>query len=307
MATKVIEIHLLDGTPNGILTAKILGNWTGIVTVASRAHLAELAKRSDVKKTGVYALIGQDPDNPLRDRVYIGEGDNVLTRLYEHDNKKDFWTRCLVITDTSDTLTKAHVRYLESRMIQIAAEAKRAKMVNDKTPSKPPLPESHVAVMEAYLEEIIALLPVLGFSFALPVPTITAKPRPIDSMQAIPPILRLNRSGVIAEAQVINGECIVLKGSTVRKREGASLSRLARERRSLIRSEGILSDSPDGSFWVLNENVPFSSPSQAAAVLVGYTINGSYEWKVKDTGQPYREWQQAQLAQASIIAPPISK
>ena len=43
--------------------------------------LAELAKREEVKRTGVYCLLGPDPENPARDMVYLGEGDNVFKRL----------------------------------------------------------------------------------------------------------------------------------------------------------------------------------------------------------------------------------
>jgi hypothetical protein len=80
MKGKTIRIYLVDGEPTGILTAEI-SNWTGKVLVAPRSQLADLAKRPEVKRTGVYFLVGPDPENPLRDKVYIGEGDNLLTRL----------------------------------------------------------------------------------------------------------------------------------------------------------------------------------------------------------------------------------
>lgn len=44
-------------------------NWTGKIIVAPRSMLAELAKREEVKRTGVYCLLGPDPENPARDMV----------------------------------------------------------------------------------------------------------------------------------------------------------------------------------------------------------------------------------------------
>ena len=84
MKGKTIRLYLVDGVPTGILTAEII-NWSGKVLVAPRAQLADLAQRPEVKRTGVYCLVGADPQAPSRDRVYVGEGDNVLARLASHD------------------------------------------------------------------------------------------------------------------------------------------------------------------------------------------------------------------------------
>jgi len=95
MNGKTIRLYLVNDSPTDILTAEII-NWTGKIIVAPRAQLAELAKREEVRRTGVYCLVGPNPENALRDAVYFGEGDNVLTRLTAHDKdeSKDFWTRC---------------------------------------------------------------------------------------------------------------------------------------------------------------------------------------------------------------------
>lgn len=58
---KTIRIHLVNGLPSEILTAEII-TWTGKIIVAPRAMLAELAKREEVKRTGVYCLLGPDPE-----------------------------------------------------------------------------------------------------------------------------------------------------------------------------------------------------------------------------------------------------
>jgi hypothetical protein len=74
----------VDGTPTGILTAEIM-NWTGKVGVGPRSGLADLARRAEVKRTGIYLLAAPDPESTTRDRAYVGEGDDVFSRLTEHE------------------------------------------------------------------------------------------------------------------------------------------------------------------------------------------------------------------------------
>ena len=90
MTGKTIRVFLADGEPTGILLAEI-SNWTGKVLVAPRSQLDQLSKR-EVRHTGVYLLVGLDPDDPSRALAYIGEGDNVLKRLPRHNKTeaKDF-------------------------------------------------------------------------------------------------------------------------------------------------------------------------------------------------------------------------
>jgi hypothetical protein len=96
---QTIKILLADGSPSGVKIAEI-GNWTGIVTACSRSQLASLEPRPEVRRTGIYILAGEDPENPTQEVVYIGESENVLPRLAEHtrDEDKEFWIRTLVVT-----------------------------------------------------------------------------------------------------------------------------------------------------------------------------------------------------------------
>ena len=95
--------------------------------VAPRSQLDQLSKREEVRRTGVYLLVGPDPDDPSRQLVYVGESDNVLKRLLSHNRKdaKVFWERTVVIVSKVENLTKSHVRYLESRLIKLAQDARR--------------------------------------------------------------------------------------------------------------------------------------------------------------------------------------
>src|SRR5690625_7360910 len=92
-----IRLFLVDGTPNGLLTAEIM-NWTGHVLTGPRSKLSELVQRPEAGRTGIYFLVGPDPDNSFKQLVYIGESDDVCTRLKQHNRPeeqggKDFWEK----------------------------------------------------------------------------------------------------------------------------------------------------------------------------------------------------------------------
>jgi len=77
----VRHAHNGEGTISGktirIALAEI-SNWTGKELVAPRSQLDQLSKREEARRTGVYLLVGPDPDDPSRTSAHIGEGDNVL-------------------------------------------------------------------------------------------------------------------------------------------------------------------------------------------------------------------------------------
>lgn len=107
-----IRLFLVDGTSNGLLTAEIM-NWTGHVLTGPRSKLSELVQRPECARTGVYFLIGPDPDDPLRNRVYVGESDDVAQRLKQHNRSedqggKDFWERVCLVTSKGRCCINAH-------------------------------------------------------------------------------------------------------------------------------------------------------------------------------------------------------
>jgi len=165
---KSIRLYLADGTPGGLLTAEIM-NWTGHVVAAPRSDLAALLKRPETSRTGIYVLLGDDPESLGGTLAYIGEGDEVRTRLQQHardeeQGGKDFWDRAIVLTSKDANLTKAHARYLESRCIALAQHARRARLINGTAPPLPPLPEADESDMEYFIAQAAIILPVLpGF------------------------------------------------------------------------------------------------------------------------------------------------
>lgn len=291
---KTIRIYLAEGTPSGVLIAEV-GNWTGKVTVCPRTDLGKLHERTDTNRTGLYFLVGPDPEKTTKDRVYIGESDNAFRRLIQHDKdeSKDFWNRAVIITSKDENLTKAHVRYLESRLIELATHAARAVLANGTAPDKPALPEPDVADMEYFLGQVRLILPVLGFTFTEPVASRNKVTGQIEDEEASP-VFFMNPSGTNATAQEVNGRFIIFAGSTARK-EGAASWDSYRGLRDQLIQDGKLIDSDVAGFYRFAEDVEFASPSAAATVVNAGNQNGRIVWKVKDTGQSYRDWQNEKL------------
>ena len=119
---RTIQMFLIDGTPNGLIAATLKG-WTGSVLVGRNATLPNLLRRPEAKRTGVYLLYGPDPENELRARVYIGEGDELASRLPDNAKRRSFWETVAIITTSDQSLTKAYARFLEGRLMDLTVQA----------------------------------------------------------------------------------------------------------------------------------------------------------------------------------------
>ncbi|WP_208091996.1 GIY-YIG nuclease family protein [Candidatus Blastococcus massiliensis] len=310
MNGKQIRLFLADGTPGGLLTAEIM-NWTGFVVAAPRSDLSSLLLRSEVKRTGIYLLLGDDPESPGRQLVYIGEGDDVSKRLYQHarDESKSFWDRAVVLTNKDLNLTKAHARYLESRFIALAMQAGRSRLHNATSPEPVALPEADRSDMEYFISQAKIILPVLGINTlrvtssspaagTRPVgdDSSTGAPASLDTDAKMSPmfVMEHKKSGVRAYAQEVDGEFTVRAGSlAVRAWTGndGSYKRL----RQRLELEMVLVPSADNKTMMYPKDYVFASPSAAAAVSVGRNANGRRVWTLEATGQEYGEWQEEQL------------
>jgi hypothetical protein len=297
MNGRSIRIYLVDGDASGLLTAEVM-NWSGKMLVAPRTKLAELAKREEISRTGVYILAGPDPENPMGEIVYIGEGDVVFRRLAQHDKdeRKEFWTRCVAVISKDLNLTKAHVRYLESRLIEMGYAAGRAKIHNNTAPPLPPMPEADIADMEGFLEHIELVLPVLGFSFLKPKLSISAPAGETEVDSESSPLFEFSSGDASAKAKEINGEFIVLKGSTATLKPRPSWTSYRELRQQLV-DEKKLVEVPEKGLLLFAEDVYLSSPSAGAAIVAAGNTNGRAAWKIAGTRQTYGDWHQSQLPQ----------
>jgi hypothetical protein len=292
---KQVRLFLVDGTPGGMLTAEIM-NWTGHVIAASRSDLAELLRREEVQRTGIY-LLGDGLDDLDETMIYIGEGDNVGERLKMHHRAedkggKDFWNRAIVLTSKDANLTKAHARYLESRFISIATAAGRANVTNGTAPQPLPLPEADKSDMEYFLDQAKIILPVLGVDAlrSVPSPAEAATLSNADTISASPVFeMTLASLGITAYAQETDGEFAVLEGSTARPAWIGTNHGYDKLHQKLVTAGVLVLDGATARF---TKTHVFKSPSAAGAVISGRQANGRTSWRVPATGLTYGQWQE---------------
>ncbi|MEV4952465.1 GIY-YIG nuclease family protein [Paenarthrobacter nitroguajacolicus] len=312
---KQVRLFLVDGTPGGMLTAEIM-NWTGHIMAASRSDLPELLKRDEVKRTGLYMLLGDDPKGSYSNVIYIGEADEVGERLRIHNRSedkggKDFWNRAIILTSKDANLTKAHARYLESRFISLAKSAGRSFVTNGTAPEPLPLPEADVSDMEQFIEHARIVLPVLGVDAMRAVPTITnLDPASVGSASKSPVFeMTVSSEGILARAQETDNEFVVLAGSKARNVWVGSTPGYSKLHEILATDRVLVSD---GSLLEFSKDYVFKSPSAAAAVIAGRATNGRVTWKDPSTGLTYAQWQEngvedAQSVERDVVNPSPSE
>lgn len=272
-----VRIFIPSGDPEGI---KIIekSNWIGQGVAFPRALFAEVRLRPELQRTGVYILWGPGDEGHLP-RAYVGEGDGTLGRLESHARSKDFWTHALVFSSKDQSLNKAHVQYLESRLIELANAAKRCELDNGNQPALPSLSEAEMADAEAFLADMLMCLPVVGLS-------LFEKPEPLRTST---PDLILKGKGVEPRGVSTPQGFVVRAGSmAVREVTGSIQPFLVELRHSLLKN-GVLVEAGDA--YRMTQDYTFSSPSTAAGVIRGASTSGRVEWK-DATGRTLKELQE---------------
>ena len=164
---KKLTVYMIDGTAYGPRLSEI-GNWVGKAIYSPRASVNKIMNRPEFDNPGVYFLKGDPTDDAFDEKIYIGEAENIKNRLKQHlsDPNKDF-KELLFFVSKDELLTKTQIRYLESRLVQLAIEAKTAQIDNGNSPSLPTLHEADISDMEYFLDQIKLILPVMGFKFLI--------------------------------------------------------------------------------------------------------------------------------------------
>ncbi len=293
MNGKHIELFLVEGAPGGMTTAEISG-WTGHVLSGPRADLADILKRTEAKRNGAYLLLGDDEDAIGGVRCYIGRTENFANRFRDHDAKKQFWDRVVLISAKDDGFNEGHWGYLEARLVELAKQAARVTLTNDQTPQGRKLSEAQASDIEAFLEQLQIILPVLGINAirTRASATGTAIARAVDS-----PMFSLTsgKLGVNATAQSNGDEFIMLAGSVVVGTWSATGTAESTRRAYdsyRARHERLIADGSivvEGASGHLTRDVPFPSPSTAGAVALGRSCNGRIEWTWP--GGTYASWE----------------
>ena len=261
-----IKIFLAKGSASSLRTAEI-SNWSGKAIACSRKELDELAKREEAIRPGVYFLIGNDIETG-EPSAYVGEAEEVAKRLKQHISK-EFWNQVVAFVSKDENLTKAHIKYLEGKLIEIGNKAGKGVIQNSQS-SGARLPESDQAEMDIFLDRILKLLPVLGTSL-FSIPEVNKK--------SVTNKLICKIKGLIAYGNRTDNGFIVYKDSEAVLEDRASAVR-NKVRRQILLDKGVLVK--QDNCLIFSRDHEFTSPSLAAAAIRGGASNGLTAWKTKE-------------------------
>ena len=275
---KTIKIFLIDGEPNGRMTCE-LSNWSGKAYKIPRIKVKDCIDRNDLVSTGVYLLLGKDEEG--KELVYIGEAESILKRLNQHLNQKDFWNEAIVFISKDENLNKAHVKYLENRLHNIAHSAKRYKVENSIIPTQSSISESDRAEMEEFVENIKMLVNTLGHK-------VFDEKRDFKPKQKIEIFAIKAARGADGQGEPTSDGFVVLKGSKAASTIVNSMTPSFVKLRQKLIDEGVLVNKIE--YFEFSDDYIFSSPSTAAVMVMGRNANGLSEWKLKD-GKTLKEFE----------------
>ncbi|MEM9983566.1 MAG: GIY-YIG nuclease family protein [Bacteroidota bacterium] len=266
---QTIQIFLPDGSPRSVKIAEITNRVVKAVLVP-RNKLEYVSTRNELNNVGIYFLFGESSDmaKPI---VYIGEAEDCLERLKQHNRVKEFWNYAVVMVSKINAFTKSHVKYLEHVAILQSKDANRYNTENQTEPSKPFVTESMEADLIDSFETIKILLSTLGFPVY----------DKISKEQITPKkLLILKGRNIKAEGGLIDDGFVVFQDSQAKLDTVPSChDYLITLRQKLIRNN-ILAQ--NGENLVFTQNYVFNSPSTAGGVVLGRSTNGWTKWRDKD-------------------------
>lgn len=286
---KKLTVYMIDGTAYGPRLSEI-GNWVGKAIYSPRASINKIMNRNEFDNPGIYCLKGDPSDEAFDERVYIGEAENIKTRLKQHlsDPNKDF-KELIFFVSKDELLTKTQIRYLESRLVQLAIEAKTAQIDNGNSPSLPTLHEADISDMEYFLEQIKLILPLMGFKFLIPSTVKQETENELKNSKSIHETYFIKIKTFKASMKETDQGYIVLKGSEAKKTLSNSCTETYRNMRRKLVEKEIMIENNDRLIFA--EDTVFNSPSAASNMILGRNSNGFTEW-INKMGQTFKDVQE---------------
>jgi len=271
---KAIKLFLIDGDTNGRLTCE-LSNWTGKAYKLPRNSIKICTDRPEIQTTGVYMLLNKSADLSEKGQLYIGEAEDIFKRLTQHVKEKDFWNEAIVFISKDDNLNKAHIKYLENRLHEIATTANRFELINTQKPTQSSISESDKAEMEEFLSNILTLISTLGYNVFEQIRQVDSKEQ-IDKEDDLFYISAVR--GANGVGKTTSEGFVVFENSQVADPVTNSYPKTMQKLRDTLVSEGMIVKEQDK--MILTRDYLFSSSSSAAMIILGRSANGLTEWKM---------------------------
>ncbi len=264
---KTLQIFLPTGEPRGIRIAEVTTRIVQAVLIP-RSELTEAKKREELDHVAVYMLFGEleEAAKPL---VYIGQTEDPRKRLDYHNANKDFWRTAVLGISKTQNFTSSHIQYLEWLCIQKAKEVSRFALDNDQSVCKPFVTEPMEADLLDTFDTLAILVSALGYPVFEPI---------IKTETAEKFYCRGKDADAVGE--FVEDGFVVRKGSFARIEIVPSAMESVSSFRTKLQESSVLVE--DNGRLRFTQDYLFSSPSGAAAIVLGRTANGWIEWKDAD-------------------------
>lgn len=287
MTDKIIKLFIMESKKN--LKTVDLSNWVGKIFIGNRKHIDIIQQIPEISKsTGIYFLLGKDVQTE-ESFLYIGEADDVANRIKQHSlSKKQAWFDEFIIFVSKDMdLTKAHVRYLEKSLYDLAKQ--NLTTITIKNSCSPPgsnLSDADIAYMKEFQNNMVFILNNLGVIDFVKTQDKNNKISSKDIFYLPLTQDRIDKNGNIAKARMIISEngYILLKNSYVESAERAPSfkNHIYYKIRKKLENDNLFINSDIKGLWVTKNDIPFKSCSAAAAVVKNRATNGRAEWKLSN-------------------------
>lgn len=265
MRGKTISIFIPDGNARSIKICDIQDSIVKALFIP-RNKLDDIAKRKEVQDPGIYFLIGLE-DELDKLKIYIGEAENILTRLKQHNASKDFWNTAICFVSEKKNINKAHIKYLENYCCQQAKIVNRCNLENSTTPTQSTLTESDVDFVLSFYDDLKVLMSTLGYPIFEEI-----KKEEKD-------LFICKGKDAYAEGEYTVDGLVVLKGSKCNLVNSNTIGKWVVSMRNMLVDKGVLKQ--EGNVYVFLENHVFNAPSTASDVVLARSSNGWTEWKDK--------------------------
>lgn len=268
---KSLKIFMMDGDVAGRWICTLAGRTTKAYRIP-RALYKKCGDIDELKRPAVYLLFG-DEDDSGRPVVYVGETEDAYTRLKDHEDKKDYWNEAIVFVSQDDHFNKAHVKYLEGRLFDIATQVDRYTVMNTQKPTSAAIAIDEQAEMEDFIDNVTVLTFGMGHKVFEP---LVKKDNATDDLNGkqVFCIKTKNNSVDARMIRTVEGY-VVLKGSKIRENDTKSTPSWAKKKRAQLISDGTIKDG------IFMRDELFSSPSGASDLVTGNSTSGNRMWKTE--------------------------
>lgn len=262
---KTIQVYLPDGNPKSIKICDINISFVKGIFIP-RSKLQDIEKYENISKQGIYFLISNRNES-LRPNVYIGETENILIRLKQHDNPQKEWDYAICFISDKNNLNKAHYKFLEHRCFKLASEAEICILDNSILPTQSQISRQDQDLVSYFFDDLKIILGNLGYQIFDKIKEGSTKE-----------LFYCRGKGIEAKGILTEEGFLVFADSeaTIELVPSAEVSWIQRIRETL--KEDQIWKEENGKLVFL-EDFYFNSPSTASTVILGRYSNGWDTWK----------------------------